>query len=294
MAQVTIGIPVYNGEAMIRECLVCLQRQTFTDFKVLICDNASTDSTIEICNEFAALDQRFQVFCSDNNIGHEANFRRVFDLCETKYFMWRADDDYTSDDYLALLFDALSQNETHDLAVASAITQWSPNTYSKRSVASTFPELDDFERLRFTLSHYHTAWFYGLWRSSAIEKIIHTIWRDFPFAHSRDHLTILRPILTNAIVVCPEATFFQRTYSVDKGDGMRGAISMENRILRLEKLMPIFYSVYNDEVRNSKQSNETERKLLNFRKPYTYQKLRASKFRILRLKVKMFLKKLVA
>jgi glycosyltransferase involved in cell wall biosynthesis len=41
----SIGIPVYNGGAFLNELLLNLKRQTFEDFEIIICDNASTDGT---------------------------------------------------------------------------------------------------------------------------------------------------------------------------------------------------------------------------------------------------------
>ena len=51
---VSIGMPVYNGEKYIREALDSLLAQTFTDFELIISDNASTDATEIICREYAA------------------------------------------------------------------------------------------------------------------------------------------------------------------------------------------------------------------------------------------------
>lgn len=56
--RVSIGIPVYNGENYLAEALDSLLRQSFGDFELLISDNASTDRTQEICQDYAARDAR--------------------------------------------------------------------------------------------------------------------------------------------------------------------------------------------------------------------------------------------
>ena len=43
--KVSIGMPIYNGEKFIRKALDSLLAQTFTDFELIISDNASTDRT---------------------------------------------------------------------------------------------------------------------------------------------------------------------------------------------------------------------------------------------------------
>ena len=53
--RLTIGLPVYNGERYLPQTLSCLLAQTFGDFELIVCDNASGDSTKEICLDFASL-----------------------------------------------------------------------------------------------------------------------------------------------------------------------------------------------------------------------------------------------
>ena len=48
----TIGLPVYNGENSVKKSIDSLLCQTFTDFELIISDNASTDSTSDICREY--------------------------------------------------------------------------------------------------------------------------------------------------------------------------------------------------------------------------------------------------
>ena len=50
--KLTIGIPVYNGEKFLEEKITSILNQDFIDFELIISDNASTDSTKEICNNF--------------------------------------------------------------------------------------------------------------------------------------------------------------------------------------------------------------------------------------------------
>ena len=286
MARVTIGIPVYNGEDMIGECLDCLERQTFKDFKVIICDNASTDRTVEICQAVADRDERFSIVQNRENVGHEANFRKAFSLCDTEFFAWRADDDYCSLDYFEKLFAVICDQVDIDLAAPSVITRWAEDDYSSISTASLNSKMPKLAGLKKSMREYHASWFYGLWRREALEKMISTLWVDFPYAYSRDHLTILRPLLNGRVAVCPEALFVQRTYSAPKGDGMRGKMKLTDRIKRLETLMPLFYTSFEKEVATSSLGENEKKEILKVKKNYTYQRLRASPFRLLRLKIK--------
>ena len=60
--RVTIGVPVYDGERFIRATLDSLLAQTFTDFELIITDNASTDGTEAIGREYVAKDHRVSYF----------------------------------------------------------------------------------------------------------------------------------------------------------------------------------------------------------------------------------------
>ena len=68
-SRVSIGLPVYNGEAFLTESIESLLAQTFDDFELIISDNASTDGTEEICRSFAAADARIQYHREPTNQG---------------------------------------------------------------------------------------------------------------------------------------------------------------------------------------------------------------------------------
>ena len=91
--QISIGMPVYNGAKFIREALNSLLGQTFTDFELIISDNASTDETETICREYAAKDVRIKYVRQVENLGAVANFKYVLDFATGEYFMWAAADD---------------------------------------------------------------------------------------------------------------------------------------------------------------------------------------------------------
>ena len=100
LPRVSIGMPVYNGAQYIREALDSLLGQTFTDFELIISDNASTDDTQAICEEYAARDNRITYSRQSANIGAAANFQFVLDKAKAEIFMWAAHDDLWAGDYL--------------------------------------------------------------------------------------------------------------------------------------------------------------------------------------------------
>ena len=47
---ISIGLPVFNGEEYITNCLNSLTNQTYKNFEIIICDDNSIDQTEAICN----------------------------------------------------------------------------------------------------------------------------------------------------------------------------------------------------------------------------------------------------
>jgi len=90
---VSICIPAYNAEATIHETLNSVIHQTYQNLEILVCDNASTDRTLEKVN--AISDPRIVIYKSETNIGAEANFNRCIQLVKGKYTaIFHADDVY--------------------------------------------------------------------------------------------------------------------------------------------------------------------------------------------------------
>jgi len=97
---VSIGMPVYNGAACIRSAIASLLAQSFKNFELIISDNASTDNTREICENFAKKDARIKYHRQQINKGALANFDFVLQESQGEYFMWAAHDDIWSSNYI--------------------------------------------------------------------------------------------------------------------------------------------------------------------------------------------------
>ena len=112
---VTIGVPVHNGAKLLHNCLESLRTQTFTNFNVIIFENRSTDTSLEIAQSFVDIDDRFSICPSDTFLDCADNFRRAIQKCSTdsEYFLLRAHDDITNPEYIQVLVDALGPVEIH-------------------------------------------------------------------------------------------------------------------------------------------------------------------------------------
>src|SRR5215211_4893186 len=93
MPQVSIGLPVYNGERYLALCLDSMLAQSFKEFEIVISDNASTDQTAEICRSYQNKDRRIRYFRNEQNAGAAWNHNRVFELSSAPLLKWAACDD---------------------------------------------------------------------------------------------------------------------------------------------------------------------------------------------------------
>src|SRR5260370_25170151 len=103
----SIGLFVYNGERFIEKTLHSILNQTFTDFELIISDNASTDRTGEIGQTYARRDSRIRYHRSEKNMGAGWNVRRVYELGTGKYFKQAAVDDLLEPGFLQRCVKAL-------------------------------------------------------------------------------------------------------------------------------------------------------------------------------------------
>lgn len=99
-ARVTIGLPAHNAENYLEAAVESILRQTFTDLRVVIADNASTDRTQEIGRRFAQLDPRVSYHRHEMNTGAAANYNFVFERSESELFKWAAHDDVLAPTFL--------------------------------------------------------------------------------------------------------------------------------------------------------------------------------------------------
>jgi len=93
-------MPVRNGEKVIKRAIDSLLSQTFSDFELIISDNASNDSTTQICEEYSKKDNRIKCIHQEKDIGAYGNFEFVLKKAGSVYFMWAPSDDIWEPSFL--------------------------------------------------------------------------------------------------------------------------------------------------------------------------------------------------
>lgn len=96
---VSIIIPCYNIAQHLPTCIQSVLLQTFTDFELLLINDGSTDTTLQICEQFAANDSRIKVFTHQNK-GVSYTRNRGIKEAKGEYIMFVDGDDYVERDYI--------------------------------------------------------------------------------------------------------------------------------------------------------------------------------------------------
>ena len=163
--------------------LECFRQQTFTDFELIISDNASPDPEVKkLCERYANLDARFRYIRQPINQGGEKNFWFVYDQARAPFFLWASDDDLWPADFVERGVAALDANPH-----ASAWFCQVVNINIRGDVVRLYPSFRRFQSGR--LKPVELARF--LWEPEIMGKanLIYSLFRRQPLA---DVVGILR------------------------------------------------------------------------------------------------------
>lgn len=109
--KVSIALATYNGEKFIREQLDSILQQSITNWELIICDDCSTDSTLQILNQYSSKDLRIKIFKNEINLGFKNNFEKAISLCSGDYIALSDQDDVWTRNHLETLLDNLGEND---------------------------------------------------------------------------------------------------------------------------------------------------------------------------------------
>lgn len=109
-------MPAYNCENYIREAIDSMLKQTYSNFELLIADDASKDGTKQIIDSYT--DPRIKRFHNQNNLGYLQASNKLFAQCKGEYISFQDADDYSDLNRLEKLVSFLESNR--DVSVVSS------------------------------------------------------------------------------------------------------------------------------------------------------------------------------
>lgn len=209
--RISIGLPVYNGEKFLKESLDSLLAQTFTDFEIIICDNASTDETEKICRGYAAKDKRIRYYRNEHNLGAAPNYNRTFELAKGEYFKWAADDDICAPTLLERCIEVLDNNPTVVLTYPKTVfTKPDGQRWWEGKSNPEFDTEEPHQRFQAVISpaNFMCCEVFGLIRSDVLKKT--SLIASY---YGSDKLLLAELSLMGRLREIPEPLFFRRCHS---------------------------------------------------------------------------------
>lgn len=224
--RLTVGVPVFDGERYLAETLEALLAQDYRDLVVVVSDNASSDGTRAICEDFAARDPRVEYHREEVNRGGAWNFTRVLELARTELFAWNAADDVAAPGHLSRCVAALDAHPQAPLAY-DRVRLIGPDS-------DVIGELGDEDldltaprpsaRLEHFLVRQAVHIEYGVWRTEFLRAI-----GGEPEIRGGDVVLGARLLLRAPAVKVPEQLFFSRRHP-EQGSALEGLAQVqENR-----------------------------------------------------------------
>ena len=110
MSRVTVLVAAYNAEKYLETCLDSLAAQTLKDIQIVCIDDASTDSTLQILQRYAAKDSRIQILQRSENAGQAVARNMGIDVADGDYIAMLDADDWLSADALEKAVDILDSD----------------------------------------------------------------------------------------------------------------------------------------------------------------------------------------
>lgn len=112
---VSIVLPTYNGSRFIEESIESVLSQTYTNWELIIVNDASTDNTAEIIEKYAQKDERIKIITNKENKTLPASLNLGFKLARGNYYTWTSDDNVYKPESIEYMADYLDKHSETDL-----------------------------------------------------------------------------------------------------------------------------------------------------------------------------------
>jgi len=208
--RVSIGLPVFNGEAFLADAIEAILAQSWRDLELIICDNGSFDRTAEIAQNYARRDSRVRYCRNVENLGAAANHNLCVELARGEYFKWAAHDDLIAAEFIERCVAALDARP--DAVLCQSMVQMIDDagrclgTYDPGRLGTDAPRASTRFGIRIRQTWCKEV--FGLIRSSALART--GLIRGFPDA---DRVLLAELALLGPFVTVAEPLFLNREHA---------------------------------------------------------------------------------
>jgi glycosyltransferase involved in cell wall biosynthesis len=168
---VSVGIPTFNRDQTLRKAIESVLKQDYPNLELVISDNASTDSTQNICLEFCQSNEKIQYVRHESNAGAANNFNSALNHSSGEFFMWLGDDDWLDNTYISRCVEVLMSQPDYSL-VCGKVKYFNSDVFNCEGNPLNLEQEDGFSRV---ISFYRevsdNGTFYGVMRRVDILKL---------------------------------------------------------------------------------------------------------------------------
>jgi glycosyltransferase involved in cell wall biosynthesis len=209
---VSIGLPIYNGEKYLRQTLDSLLSQTYNNIEIIISDNNSSDSSIEIINEYSKKNRNIRVYFQKSNIGAAKNWKFVLEQSKGDYFFWASCDDYWHPDFISKILTCFRHKEIIAAFSFYDVIDYHTNTYVKTVFPISYTSQNKFNNLAISILNEDVLKICGIFDIKYLKSIISKLNSDDYF-----EIVILRYIaLFGGYAIFPQKLFTYRLFQKPK------------------------------------------------------------------------------
>lgn len=219
---ISIVIPIYNVDRYLDECLYSIQSQSFRNLEIIMINDGSTDSSLDICAKYLELDKRFRLITQEN-AGLSASRNRGIENATGEFICFIDADDSIDVEYIEVLYRNLLEFEA-DVSMCS----YSKNReYEKgENNHSLLERLDILERISTTGPENQSEAMVVTWNKLFARKIFDNL--RFPIRIHEDEFMIQEYLLRAKQIVWTDQKLYYYRQREDSLTGLRNRYSFKH------------------------------------------------------------------
>ncbi len=113
--KISVVVAVYNAEKFLNKCIESIVNQGYKNLQIILVDDGSKDSSLEICKGFETRDSRIEIVHKENG-GLTSARKAGFDVAQGGYIVFLDSDDFLEKDYIDKLYQSIVNNNS-DIAI---------------------------------------------------------------------------------------------------------------------------------------------------------------------------------
>lgn len=131
MAKISVVVPVYNVEKYLKECIDSIINQTLEDIEIICVNDGSTDSSLEILNDYAKKDSRI-IVTNKSNSGYGHTMNMGLNAASGEYIGIIESDDFADKNMFEDLY-KLAKEYDADIVKGDWYNYWSKNKFARKN-----------------------------------------------------------------------------------------------------------------------------------------------------------------